>query len=150
MFPNTLRGEVRAVYRRRLHSLLGIPEDATELQRHQLIVAGLPARLLMALCEQGDVPASVRDRIITPRRLKRWVREERRLTVEESEKLFRAVHITLVAEAFFGEGAPMARRWLSRPMSAFDERIPYTMTETTRGMHLVEERIIQGIEGFVF
>ena len=35
-----LRKEERAAYRRRLHALLGIPEGATELQMHQLIVAG--------------------------------------------------------------------------------------------------------------
>lgn len=41
------------MYHRQLRALLGIPEDATELQMHQLIVAGLPVVRLMGLCEQG-------------------------------------------------------------------------------------------------
>jgi putative toxin-antitoxin system antitoxin component (TIGR02293 family) len=138
------------VYHRRLHTLLGIPEVATALQAHEFIAAGFPAVRLAELCEQGNIPESVCDWIVRPRRLKALLDREQRLTVEESEKAFRAVHITLMAEAFFGESAPAAKRWLSRPMSAFDGRTSYAMIETTPGMHLVEERIIQGIEGFVF
>lgn len=149
MFP-ALRIEERAAYLRRLHALLGIPEGATELQMHERIAVGFPAQLLVDLCVQGEIPANVRDWITRPRRLKALLSGEQLLTVEEGDRLFRVVHVTVMAEAFFGESAPAARRWLSRPMSAFDGRTPYAMIETTPGMHLVEERIIQGIEGFVF
>ncbi len=61
MFPEALRKEDRAVYRRRLHTLLGIPEAATELQMHHLIVAGFPAQSLAELCKQRDIRGSVHD-----------------------------------------------------------------------------------------
>lgn len=144
-----LRGETLAMYRRRLHALLEIPEDATEMQTHTRIVAGFPAQRLAELCEQGDVPATVRDYIIPPRTLKTRLSRGERLTVDESDRLFQAVHIIALAQALFGEGEK-AKRWLSQPMSAFDGQAPFEIIRTTQGMHLVEERIIQGIEGFVF
>lgn len=149
MFPEALRGEARAVYRRRLHALLEIPEDATEMQIHTRIVAGFPAQRLAELCEQGDVPAIVRGWIIPPRTLKARLNRGEHLTVDESDRLFRTAHIIALAQALFAE-SEKAKRWLSQPMSAFDGQVPFEMIRTTQGMQLVEERIIQGIEGLAF
>lgn len=146
MFPEALREHDRAVYRRRMRTLLGIPEDATGRQIHDSIVAGFPAARLVDLCEQGEIAPRERDWIIPLRTLRRRAVAGQRLTGEESERLFRAVHITVSAESLFGEGE-VARRWLSRPMRALGGRTSYAMIQTTPGMHLVEERIMQGIEG---
>jgi putative toxin-antitoxin system antitoxin component (TIGR02293 family) len=149
MFPEALRGEALAVYRRRLRALLEIPEDANEMQIHTRIVARFPAQRLAELCEQGDVPAIVRDWTIPPRTLKTRLNRGERLTVDESDRLFRTAHIIALAQALFGE-SEKAKCWLSQPMSAFDGQVPFEMIRTTQGMQLVEERIIQGIEGLVF
>lgn len=146
MFPEALRGEARAVYRTRLHALLEIPEDATEMQIHTRIVAGFPARRLAELCEQGDVPAIVRDWTIPPRTLKTRLSRGERLTVDESDRLFRAAHIIALAQALFGE-SEKAKRWLSKPKGRFAGEAPFAMLTTTPGMCAVEEMLLQVAEG---
>lgn len=131
---------------RRLHELLEIPEDTTELQMHKRIVAGCPARLLMDLCEQGDVPASVSDWVVSPRRLNRRVREEQRLTADESDKLFRAVGVIAMVQALFGN-KEKAKRWLSKPKARFAGEAPFAMLTTTPGVCAVEEMLLQVAEG---
>ncbi|UHL63509.1 DUF2384 domain-containing protein [Paralcaligenes sp. KSB-10] len=140
-----LRGEEQQIYHSRLHALLGVREDASWLRIHDLIVAGFPAQGLVDLCERGEITPIERDRIVPLRALRRRAVAGQRLTGEESERLFRVVHITLVAESLFGEGEA-ARRWLSRP-DIFDGQTPFEMIMTTPGMYLVEERIIRAVEG---
>jgi putative toxin-antitoxin system antitoxin component (TIGR02293 family) len=128
-----LRDEQQAVYCRRLHALLGIPEGATELQMHQLIVAGFPARLLMGLREQGCVPEHVCNWIIPPSSLKRRASDEGRLTVEEGDRLSRAVRLIALAQGIFGE-YEKALRWLSTPKERFAGETPFSVLTTMPGM----------------
>ncbi len=146
MFADAPREEARAAYRRQLHALLGIPEDATELQMHELVVAGFPARDVAGLCEQGGVPVGVRDWIISPRTHKRRAVAGQRLTGEESDRLFRVVRLIALAQGIFGEHEK-ALRWLSKPKERFAGETPFVMLTTMPGMYAVEEMLLQVAEG---
>src|SRR5690606_34324278 len=103
MFAEALRDAGYAAYRARLNALLGIPEDADETQIHQMIVHGFPANRLVELAEKGDITPVERDQIIPLRTLKTRLHKGQALTVHESDSLFRAAHITAMAQTVFGD-----------------------------------------------
>ncbi len=68
-----------------------------------------------------------------------------RLTAMESDKLFRAVHVTTLAETIFG-GRDKARRWLEKPQKRFDGQAPLAMLTTTPGIWVVEKSLLHVAE----
>jgi len=72
-----------------------------------------------------------------------------RLTFDESDRLFRATHITAMANALFGNDEK-AKRWLSKPKERFSGKSPVAMLSTIQGTRQVEEMLIQLAEGFTF
>ncbi|MNG25345.1 hypothetical protein D3C84_1101830 [compost metagenome] len=103
----------------------------------------------MALCEQGELTPLERDQIIPLKTLKTRVAKDQNLTVDESDRLFRAAHITAMADAVFGNDEK-AKRWLSKPKERFSGRSPMAMLSTVQGTRQVEETLIQLAEGYAF
>lgn len=149
MFAEVMRDAGYAAYRSRLKALLDIPEDATETDIHDRIVHGFPATRLMELCEQGEVTPIERDQIIPLRTLKTRLSKEQPLTVDESDRLFRAAHITAMAQTLFGDRGK-ARRWLVKPKERFNGQAPMNMLVTIQGTRQVEEMLLQIAEGYAF
>ncbi|TFL15472.1 DUF2384 domain-containing protein [Pusillimonas caeni] len=149
MFAEIMRDAGYAAYRSRLNALLGIPENATETQIHDSIVHGFPATRLVELCEKGEVTPLERDQIIPLRTLKTRLSKEQPLTVDESDRLFRAAHITAMAQTIFGDQAK-ARRWLSKPKARFNGQNPMALLTTLQGTRQVEEMLLQIAEGYAF
>lgn len=149
MLAEVMRESAYGAYRVRLQSLLQIPTDASELDIHEIIQFGFDAGQLMILCEQGDVTPLERDQIIPLKTLKTRVAKDQKLTVDESDRLFRAAHITAMADALFGNDEK-AKRWLSKPKDRFSGRTPMAMLSTIQGTRQVEEMLIQLAEGFTF
>ena len=149
MFAEVMREPAYSAYRIRLESLLQIPTDASELEIHEIIQFGFDAGRLMKLCDQGDVTPLERDRIIPLKTLKTRVAKDQKLTVDESDRLFRAAHITAMADALFGNDEK-AKRWLSKPKDRFSGKSPMAMLSTIQGTRQVEEMLIQLAEGFTF
>lgn len=149
MFAEVMRDAGYAAYRSRLNALLGIPEDATETQIHDSIVHGFPAARLMALCEKGEVTPIERDQIIPLRTLKTRLMKEQPLTVDESDRFFRAAHITAMAQTVFGD-RKKAKRWLSKPKERFNSQSPMALLSTIQGTRQVEEMLLQIAEGYAF
>jgi putative toxin-antitoxin system antitoxin component (TIGR02293 family) len=149
MFAEVMREPAYGAYRIRLESLLQIPTDASELEIHEIIQFGFDAGRLMKLCDQGDVTPLERDRIIPLKTLKTRVAKDQKLTVDESDRLFRAAHITAMADALFGNDEK-AKRWLSKPKDRFSGKSPMAMLSTIQGTRQVEEMLIQLAEGFTF
>jgi len=147
MFAEVMRDSGYAAYRARLKALLGIPEDASENAIHAQILAGFPASRLVVLCEQGEVSPLERDQIIPLRTLKTRVSKDQRLTVEESDRLFRAAHITAMAETVFGS-REKAKRWLNKPKERFSGQTPVALLLTVQGIRQVEEMLLQVAEGY--
>src|SRR5690606_25705605 len=117
-------------------------EDATETQIHDAIVHGFPASRLIELCEKGEVTPIERDQIIPLRTLKTRLSKEQPLTVDESDRLFRAAHITAMAQTIFGD-RDKARRWLSKPKERFEGHRPIALLTTLQGTRQVEEMLLQ-------
>ncbi|MBV6749966.1 antitoxin Xre/MbcA/ParS toxin-binding domain-containing protein [Pseudomonas sp. MWU13-2100] len=149
MLAEVMREPAYGAYRLRLEYLLQIPTDASELEIHEMIQFGFEAQRLMKLCDQGDVTPLERDQIIPLKTLKTRIAKEQRLTVDESDRLFRAAHITAMADTLFGNDEK-ARRWLSKPKDRFSGRSPMAMLSTIQGTRQVEEMLIQLAEGFSF
>jgi putative toxin-antitoxin system antitoxin component (TIGR02293 family) len=149
MLAEIMREPAYGAYRVRLNALLQIPVDASEMEIHVLIQDGFAAKNLMKLFEQGDVTTFERDQIIPLKTLKTRIAKDQRLTVDESDRLFRAAHITAMADAVFGN-EEKAKRWLSKSKERFRGLSPLAMLSTVQGTRQVEEMLIQMAEGFAF
>ncbi|NWB98432.1 DUF2384 domain-containing protein [Pseudomonas gingeri] len=149
MLAEVMREPAYGAYRLRLEYLLQIPTDASELETHEMIQFGFEAQRLMQLCDQGDVTPLGRDQIIPLKTLKTRVARDQRLTVDESDRLFRAAHIIAMADTLFGNDEK-AKRWLSKPKDRFSGKSPMAMLSTIQGTRQVEEMLIQLAEGFAF
>lgn len=149
MFSETLRENFYGAYRVRLEALIHIPMDASDQHIHELIEAGFSAGSVKALCDLGAITPLERDQIIPLEGLKTRLARGQRLTVEESDRLFRIAHIIAVAQALFGNNEK-AKRWLSKSKHRFSGKSPVGMLSTTQGTRLIEEMLIRMAEGFVF
>lgn len=149
MLAEVLREPAYGAYRARLQALLDIPADATPLQIHNIIHSGFAADRWMQLCERGEVTPLDRDQIIPLKTLKTRIAKAQKLTVDESDRLFRAGHIIAVAAALFGND-DKAKRWLATPKDRFCGCSPMAMLSTIEGTRQVEEMLIQLVEGFAF
>ncbi|MOA56829.1 hypothetical protein D3C78_1808900 [compost metagenome] len=90
-----------------------------------------------------------RDQIISPKALKTRLARGQRLTVDESDRLFRVAHIIAMAQTLFGDDEK-AKHWLSKSKDCFSGKSPIAMLSTTQGTRLIEELLIQIAEGFAF
>ncbi len=149
MVSGVLRQDVYHAYRMRLERLLHISVNASDLDIHDMIVAGFSVSLIKMLCDDGTLSDEERDRIIHPKTLKTKLSANQLLTLPESDRLFRFVHITAMAEVIFGDKVK-AKQWLSKPKARFLGESPSSMVATTFGTHLVEEMLIQVSEGMSF
>ncbi len=149
VFAGVLRHDAYHAYRTRLEALLHISVNASDLDIHDMIVAGFSASLIKVLCDDGTLSDEERDRIIQPKTLKTKLAANRLLTLHESDRLFRFGHITAMAEVIFGDKGK-AKQWLSKPKARFLGESPSAMVTTSHGTHLVEEMLIQVSEGMSF
>jgi hypothetical protein len=92
MFAEILRENAYGADRVRLEALLHIPTDASDQDIHELIEAGFSAGSVKALCDLGAISPLERDQIIPLKALKTRLARSQRLTVEESDRLFRVAH----------------------------------------------------------
>ncbi|MFY0727292.1 antitoxin Xre/MbcA/ParS toxin-binding domain-containing protein [Pseudomonas sp. NFX15] len=149
MFAEVLRENAYCAYRVRLEALLHIPTDASDQAIHELIEAGFSADSVKALCELGAISPLERDQIIPFKALKTKLARGQRLTVEESDRLFRVAHIMAMAQTLF-EDDEKAKHWLTKSKYRFSGKSPIEMLSTTQGTRLIEEMLIQTAEGFAF
>ncbi|RWW58083.1 hypothetical protein BHE74_00035086 [Ensete ventricosum] len=132
MFAGVLRQDVYHAYRMRLETLLHISVNASDLDIHDMIVAGFSVSLIKMLCDDGTLSDEERDRIIQPKTLKTKLSANQLLTLHESDRLFRFAHITAMAEVIFGDKGK-AKQWLSKPKARFLGESPSAMVTTTFG-----------------
>ena len=147
MFAEVMGEEAYCAYRIHLEIFLQIPTDASDQNIHQLIEAGFSASSVMALYALGTIPPSQHNKIIPLKTLKSRLLHGQRLTTSESDRLFRLIHITAMAEVIFGNHTK-AKHWLSKPKESLLGNSPNEMLSTLEGTRLVEERLIQMAEGY--
>lgn len=136
-------------YRVRLESALHIPLAASVQEIHERIEAGFPASTVKALINLGAIDPITRDRILPFRTLKRRLVNDQLLTLNESNRLFRVIHIIAMAEALFGDPAK-AKRWLAKPKRHLLGKTPADMLSTTPGTRQIEQMLVRIGNGFSF
>ncbi|PKH39736.1 antitoxin [Pseudomonas sp. 43NM1] len=149
MFAEILRENAYGAYRVRLEVLLQIPTDASDRDIHELIEAGFSAGNVKALCDFGRMSPLEHDQIISPKALKTKLARGQRLTVDESDHLFRVAHIIAMAQTLFGDDEK-AKHWLYKSKDCFSGKSPIAMLSTIQGTRRVEEMLIQLAEGLAF
>jgi len=108
--------------------LLQIPVDASEQEIHRLIDAGFPATTLKTLSELGQICPAECDQILSPKTLATLLARGQRLTVGESDQLFRLVHIISMVEVLFGnEKRPGVGSAKSKPSSPAKPQWPCSL-----------------------
>ncbi|NUT76837.1 DUF2384 domain-containing protein [Pseudomonas sp. C1C7] len=149
MFAEALHEDVYRSFRDRLSVLLEIPIDASDSDIHELIDAGFTANRITLFCELGRISHGQRDQIIALKTLNSRLALDQKLTVDESDRLFRHAYIVAMTETLFGSN-DKARSWLSKPKSRFSGKTPVAMLSSTSGFRQVEELLIQISEGIAF
>jgi putative toxin-antitoxin system antitoxin component (TIGR02293 family) len=125
---------------------LGVQTPATEAEILRIVEGQLaPAvikRLISLGLERGEI-----DAIIIPQRTLQHRRSRReKLTVEESDRVLRAVRALSLAESVYGS-RQRALTWLRKPHARLDGRAPLSLLKTDTGSRIVEELLVQIDEG---
>jgi putative toxin-antitoxin system antitoxin component (TIGR02293 family) len=149
MVKDIFREDAYRAYRLRLELILHIPVRASDQDIHDLIEAGFPADIVDKLCDHVALSTEARDLIIPQKKLNDRLMRGQRLTVDESDRLFRVAHITAMAGVLFGNNEK-AENWLKKSQLRFSGKSPIAMLSTIQGTRRVEEVMIQAAEGLVF
>ncbi len=125
---------------------LGVKAPASETEILRIVEGKLaPAvikRLISLGLERGEI-----DALIIPQRTLQHRRSRReKLTVEESDRVLRAIRVLSLAESVYGSRA-RALAWLRKPHARLDDRAPLSLLTTDTGSRIVEELLVQIDEG---
>lgn len=75
---------------------------------------------------------------VSPRTLQRKIKMHERLSIVESDRLYRLVRLFAIASKVF-EDDKAASEWMHRPQHGLGGRIPYEMLQTEAGARDVED-----------
>lgn len=128
-------------------TLLGLdqpPADDLDILR---LVRGRLSLLAVGALQAAGLDARTLGRIIPRRTLEHRRQKGEALSLEESERAYRAASIVALAQAVFGN-RDKALSWLHAPRSRFDGEAAIALIDTDIGARLVEEALIQIDEGY--
>ncbi len=125
---------------------LGVQAPVSEAEILRIVERRLtPAvikRLISLGLERGEI-----DAVIIPQRTLQHRRSRReKLTVDESDRVLRAIRVLSLAEAIYGS-RERALAWLRKPNPRLDDRVPLSLLQTDTGSRMVEELLVQIDEG---
>lgn len=104
---------------------------------HDAILQGIEARLVKQAVEQGLLRLDEVHRLIPPSTLARKVREGRRLTPDEGDRLARLLRVKSYAREVF-EDREIAETWMREPNPALGGRSPDDLVVTDEGTRAIE------------
>ena len=121
---------------------------APPLEQAQAVARGLPAKALRELVADRTITLADLSRVVGPRRtMDRRLKENERLSPDESDRLARFVTVLTLATGIFG-GKAAAMRWLNAPKRRFEGEAPIALLRTDAGTRLVERVLEQARHGF--
>jgi putative toxin-antitoxin system antitoxin component (TIGR02293 family) len=125
---------------------LGVQAPVSEAEILRIVERRLtPAvikRLISLGLERGEI-----DAVIIPQRTLQHRRSRReKLTLDESDRVLRAIRVLSLAEAIYGS-RERALAWLRKPNPRLDDRVPLSLLKTDTGSRMVEELLVQIDEG---
>jgi putative toxin-antitoxin system antitoxin component (TIGR02293 family) len=122
--------------------------SAPPLKRAEAVAKGLPAKAIRDLVADRAVSLADVARVVGPRRtLDRRLKENKRLSPEESDRLARFASTLDLATQIFGNRTA-AMDWLTTPKRRFDGEAPLNLLKSDVGTRIVEEVLEQGRHGF--
>jgi putative toxin-antitoxin system antitoxin component (TIGR02293 family) len=126
---------------------LGVEPPMTEAAVLAIIEQQLDPPIIQRLLEMGLSRGEVHSVIIPARTLQHRRSRQERLTVEESDRVIRALRVLSAAERVY-ESRERALQWLRRPNPRLDDRPPISLLNTDTGARIVEELLGQIDEGY--
>lgn len=126
---------------------LGVEPPMTEAAVLGIIEQQLEPPVIQRLLEMGLSRDEVHSVIIPARTLQHRRSRRERLTVEESDRVIRALRVLSAAEGVY-ESRERALQWLRRPNPRLNDRSPISLLKTDTGARIVEELLGQIDEGY--
>ncbi len=125
---------------------LGLKSPHSETEVLGIVEKRLAPAVIKRLLALG-LDRSEIDAIVIPQRTLQHRRSRReKLTIEESDRVVRAIRVLSRAEAIYGS-RERALAWLRRPHPRLDGRAPLSLLRTDTGSRIVEELLVQIDEG---
>ena len=125
---------------------LGLKPPATETELLRIVEGRLAPSVIKRLLALGLERSEI-DAIVIPLRTLQHRRSRReKLTVEESDRVLRAIRVLSLAESVYGS-RERALTWLRKPHPRLDGRAPLSLLNTDTGSRIVEELLVQIDEG---
>lgn len=122
---------------------------ANPMARLRAIETGLPVKMVRALMKDGEITLTDLARFLAPRRtLDRRLKDNERLSVDESDRLARFMTILELCEYMFGNRHE-AMDWLRTPMISFNETPPIDLLRTSTGSEAVNNLLQRGRHGML-
>jgi putative toxin-antitoxin system antitoxin component (TIGR02293 family) len=112
-----------------------------------IIERQLEPPVIQRLLDMGLSRDEVNSVIIPARTLQHRRSRRERLTVEESDRVIRALRVLSAAEGVY-ESRERALEWLRRANPRLDNRSPISLLKTDTGARIVEELLGQIDEGY--
>ncbi|MGA3010442.1 MAG: antitoxin Xre/MbcA/ParS toxin-binding domain-containing protein [Terracidiphilus sp.] len=126
---------------------LGVEPPMTEAAVLGIIEQQLEPPVIQRLLDMGLSRDEVHSVIIPARTLQHRRSRRERLTVEESDRVIRALRVLSAAEGVY-ESRERALEWLRRANPRLDNRAPISLLKTDTGARIVEELLGQIDEGY--
>jgi putative toxin-antitoxin system antitoxin component (TIGR02293 family) len=126
---------------------LGVEPPMTEAAVLGIIEGQLDPSVIQRLIDLGLSRDEVHSVIIPARTLQHRRSRKERLTIEESDRVIRALRVLSAAEGIY-ESRERALQWLRRPNPRLDGRTPISLLKTDTGARIVEELLGQIDEGY--
>ena len=126
---------------------LGVEPTMTEAAVLGIIERQLEPPVIQRLLDMGLSRDEVNSVIIPARTLQHRRSRRERLTVEESDRVIRALRVLSAAEGVY-ESRERALEWLRRANPRLDNRSPISLLKTDTGARIVEELLGQIDEGY--
>jgi len=126
---------------------LGVDPPMTEAAVLGIIEEQLDPPVIERLLDMGLSRSEVHSVIIPARTLQHRRSRHERLTVEESDRVIRALRVLSAAEGVY-ESRERALQWLRRPNPRLNNRPPISLLKTDTGARIVEELLGQIDEGY--
>jgi putative toxin-antitoxin system antitoxin component (TIGR02293 family) len=119
----------------------------TEADVLGIIEQQLKPPVIQRLLDMGLSRDEVHSVIIPARTLQHRRSRQERLSVEESDRVIRALRVISAAEGVY-ESRERALQWLRRPNPRLNDRSPISLLKTDTGARIVEELLGQIDEGY--
>jgi putative toxin-antitoxin system antitoxin component (TIGR02293 family) len=131
----------------RIGDWLGVEPPITEAAVLGIIERQLDPTVIQRLFDMGLTRDEVHPLIIPARTLQHRRSRNERLTVEESDRVIRALRVFSATECVY-ESRERALQWLRRPNPRLNDRTPISLLKTDTGARIVEELLGQIDEGY--